>query len=118
MSDKLIEAAAEFLSRDTSTKQTVIYSVEESFLLSQEEFQSLSEEDQLDYINQLVELKKSTLASYMKKATKDIGKRSFRAGAMIGSRDDNKEALKDMDKASDRMKGIERAGSKMTGVKM
>lgn len=37
--------------------------VEESFLLSQEEFQSLSEEDQEEYVNQLMELKHNMLKS-------------------------------------------------------
>jgi len=108
---KLVEAASEFLSRDTSTKQT---KVEESFLLTQEEFASLTEEGQEEYVSQLMELKKSTLSSYMKKATSDIGRRSFRAGANIASRKDNKDALKDMAKADDRMKGVERAAKKMT----
>jgi len=111
---KLIEAASEFLSRDTSTKQT---NMEESFLLTQEEFASLTEEGQEEYVSQLMELKKSTLSSYMKKATSDIGQRSFRAGAKIASRQDNKDAMRDMGKASDRMKGIERAAKKMTGIK-
>ncbi len=102
---KLVEAAAEFLSRDTSTKHNheevseamhpmkkkmeakvpevpagmhrmpdgklmkdsdmpmkkAKKDMEESFLLSQQEFQSLSEEDQEHYVNQLVELKKAAL---------------------------------------------------------
>jgi len=111
MSDKLIEAAAEFLSRDTSIKHTKT-EIEESFLLSQEEFASLTEEDQENYVNQLIELKKSTLQSYIKKATSDIGQRNFRAGAKIASQKDNVGALRDMAKAGDRMKGIERAANK------
>ena len=60
---KLVEAASEFLSRDTSTKQSK-KEIEESLLLSQEEFASLTEEEQEDYVNQLMELKKETLKSY------------------------------------------------------
>ena len=79
---KLVEAAAEFLARDTSTKGNEFSEamhpmkkkmeamhpmkkgkkeMDESFLLSQEEFQSLSEEDREYYIDQLMELKKATL---------------------------------------------------------
>lgn len=91
---KLVEAAAEFLSRDTSTKgnefNEAMHSMspmspmkkkmemeamapmkkkmakkemDESFLLSQEEFQSLSEEDREYYVKQLMELKNGMMKS-------------------------------------------------------
>jgi hypothetical protein len=102
---KLVEAAAEFLSRDTSTKgnefseamhpmkkkmeakvpevpagmhrmpdgklmkdsdmkkKMAKKEMDESFLLSQEEFQSLSEEDREYYVKQLMELKNGMMKS-------------------------------------------------------
>jgi len=107
---KLVEAAAEFLSRDTSTKGNEFSEamhpmkkkmeamhpdgmhrmpdgtmmknsdhkkkmeamhpmkkgkkeMDESFLLSQEEFQSLSEEDREYYVKQLIELKNGMMKS-------------------------------------------------------
>ncbi len=101
---KLVEAAAEFLSRDTSTKHNheevseamhpmkkkmeakvpagmhrmpdgklmkdsdmkkkmAKKEMDESFLLSQEEFQSLSEEDREYYVKQLMELKNGMMKS-------------------------------------------------------
>lgn len=87
---KLIEAAVEFLARDTSTKGNEFSEamhpkkkmeamhpmkkgkkeMEENFLLSQEEFQSLSEEDQEYYVNQLIELKNGMMKSKMGKRSK------------------------------------------------
>lgn len=113
---KLVEAAAEFLARDTSTKGNEFSEamhpkkkmeamhpdgmhrmpdgtmmknsdhkkkmeaihpmkkgkkeMEENFLLSQEEFQSLSEEDQEYYVNQLIELKNGMMKSKMGKRSK------------------------------------------------
>lgn len=99
---KLVEAASEFLGRDTFNKgdhrdfseamhpmkkkmedkvpagmhrmpdgklmkdsdmpgKKVKKEMDESFLLSQEEFQSLSEDDQEHYVNQLMELKKAAM---------------------------------------------------------
>ncbi len=75
---KLVEAAAEFLSRDTSTKQDYAdFDNDEMYikLLSPEEFDQLAEEDQnvyIDAINQLQELSPETLRSYQKKAEKSI----------------------------------------------
>lgn len=91
---KLVEAASEFLGRDTfnkgdhrdfseamhpmkkkmeamhpmNKKMEAMHpmkkgkkEMDESFLLSQEEFQSLSEDDQEHYVNQLMELKKAAM---------------------------------------------------------
>ena len=71
---KLVEAASEFLGRDTFNKgdhrdfseamhpmKKSKKEMDESFLLSQEEFQSLSEDDQEHYVNQLMELKKAAM---------------------------------------------------------
>ena len=78
---KLVEAAAEFLARDTSTKGNEFSEamhpmkkgkkeMEENFLLSQEDFQSLSEEDQEYYVDQLIELKNGMMKSKMGKRSK------------------------------------------------
>jgi hypothetical protein len=50
---KLVEAAAEFLSRDTSTKQSRL---ENGLMLTQEEFDNLSEGDQEEYLYSLEQL--------------------------------------------------------------
>lgn len=50
---KLVEAASEFLSRDTSTKQS---RSEDNLMLTQEEFDSLSEGDQEEYLYSLEQL--------------------------------------------------------------
>jgi len=84
MQNKLVEAAAEFLARDTSTKQDYVdFENDEMYikLLSPEEFDNLTEEDQnvyIDAIEQLQELSPETHRSYQKKAQKSL-KASFKA---------------------------------------
>lgn len=70
---KLVEAAAEFLSRDTSTKQTK-NTYDEQILLTAEEFESLTNEDQENYVSQLQELSTGTLIRYRRKAEKQSDK--------------------------------------------
>jgi hypothetical protein len=75
MSNPLIEASAEFLSLDTSTKQTVDNS-DYLKLLSLSDFKELSEEDQEVYlfaVEQLQEISKKTLGSYINKASSNLG---------------------------------------------
>ena len=78
---KLVELAAEFLKGDFSGKQPREVSeamhpmkkkvgMDESYFLSQEEFQSLSEEEQEYYVNQLMELKNGMMKPKMGKKSK------------------------------------------------
>lgn len=120
---KLVEASAEFLSRDTSTKGnhrefseamnpmkkkmeamdpagmhrmsdgTMMKNsdmkkkmgkkvMDESFLLSQEEFQALSEEDREYYIDQLMELKNGMMKKKMGEAMNPMNKKKMEMEAM------------------------------------
>jgi hypothetical protein len=94
--------------------------IEEDELLTQEEFDALSEEDQelyLEAIEQLDELKKSTLQSYYKKSVDSGLKAQHRAmnSSMGGSDSEHKKNIADIDK---RMSGqdavTKRLGSKET----
>ena len=62
---------------------------------------------------QLDELSKSTLGSYVKKATQDVQKLGFRAGTKI-SRDDEEGAKAAIDASKSRRKGVDKALSRLT----
>ena len=64
--------------------------------------------------DQLNELKKSTLGSYVKKASKDLANRSFDHGESEKRQYDPDEAdAKEVKKQSTRQKGIDRAADKL-----
>ena len=86
---KLVEATAEFLGRDTSTKQ-VFEEIEDDQLfielLSANTFNSLSEEDQDRYLEALEKLDEISVET-MKSAKEKLGNKAFNARY-----DDNKRA--------------------------
>jgi hypothetical protein len=115
MQNKLVEAAAEFLSRDTSTKQDYVdFENDDMYikLLSPQEFDKLTEEDQnvyIDAIEQLQELSPETLRSYQKKAGKSV-RASFKNQKNVPR--GSPEAKADAVKTLNRMSSVERAKEK------
>lgn len=79
-------------------------------------------------VEELDELSKKTLGSYVNKAAKDIGNKSYDAGHTHGSRNEfisnrfrspeDLEADAMVDKSIKRQKGIEKAVDKITGLKL
>jgi hypothetical protein len=105
---------------DIEVQDTADTEIEEDDLLTQEEFEELSEEDQelyLEALEQLDELKKSTLQSYYKKSVDSGLKAQHRAmnSSMGGSDSEHKKNITDINKRVSGQDAVtKRLGSKET----
>jgi hypothetical protein len=110
---------------EVEVQDTADTPVEDEELLTQEEFDSLSEEDQelyLESLEQINELKKSTLGSYVKKAAKsqsddafDHGEDEHRQYGEPGEDPDRDKDIEDRERRmANRKKGISRAVNRLT----
>ena len=114
---------------EVEVQDTADTPVEDEELLTQEEFDSLSEEDQelyLESLEQINELKKSTLGSYVKKAAKsksddafDHGEDEHRQYGEPGEDPDRDKDIEDRERRmANREKGIGRAVKRLTKEEM